>query len=89
MNRVSVVVDEVEKKVKSLNGVFNVISSVSSRVNFIYDGLKLPTIKKPTIETKKSLPQSPITLPKALQSRALSAYHIRLCNLILKKSSLS
>ena len=37
MNRVNTVVDDVEKKVQSLNGLFNVLSNVSSRINVVYD----------------------------------------------------
>lgn len=37
MNRVNTVVDDVEKKVQSLNGLFNVLSNVSSRINAVYD----------------------------------------------------
>lgn len=37
MNRVNTVVDDVEKKVQSLNGLFNVLGNVSSRINAVYD----------------------------------------------------
>ena len=37
MNRVNTVVDDVEKKVQSLNGLFSVLGNISSRINYVYD----------------------------------------------------
>jgi hypothetical protein len=37
MNRVNTVVDDVEKKVQSLNGLFEVLSNVSGKISFAYD----------------------------------------------------
>ena len=37
INKANVVVDDVEKKVQSLNGLFSVISNVSGRINYVYD----------------------------------------------------
>ena len=53
MNRASTIVDDVEKKVKSLDGVFSVIENVSSKVNTAYGkitDLIIGTIERLTIK---------------------------------------